>query len=213
MPNIRFMGKMKTEADLTAGAELPAGAVLFDEGEDLNELFKLGFVVIMPVLIPVMIGTIIRIEHMEKGRHLSFDLHTVCVAAAAVVVYFLLKAAHETIHALFYPRRAKKTIWRYGSNGAWFCYCNAPVSRARFIVLSLAPMVILGILPFIVWLFAADALDTAVNIAAVVLIWMMVLFVMGDAANVYNTLKQVPQNACVVNYGLHSYWIPQTQDQ
>lgn len=67
-------------------------------------------------------------------------------------------------------------------------------------------MIILGIIPFILWLFIADKIDLIISLVYVFLTWIMIFFAMGDLANVYNTIKQVPQNAKVFNYGLHSYW-------
>lgn len=180
MLSIRFMGKYRSEEQLTEDS-------------------------ILPVLIPVILLTLIRLKPLEG--HLTFDRKTACIAGLAVVCYFLLKTAHEYIHALCYPLGAQKTIWMYGRNGVLFCYCNAPVSKLRFIVISLAPMVILGIIPFIVWMFAAGSLSIAVNIAVVFMIWIMIFFAMGDAANVYNTIRQVSKDAAVIHYGMHSYWV------
>jgi hypothetical protein len=68
-------------------------------------------------------------------------------------------------------------------------------------------MFVLGLIPFAIWLFIADKIDTEISMVFVVISWLMTFGSMGDLANVYNTMKQVPKNSKVFNYGLHSYWI------
>ena len=123
------------------------------------------------------------------------------------ILGYILKFIHEYIHAILYPLKSKKTIWKYTSNGAYFIYCNTKISKLRFIVISLAPMILLGIIPFVIWLFIADKIDLTISVVYVIMTWIMVFFAMGDLANVYNTIRQVPKNAKVFNYGLRSYWI------
>nr|WP_277935592.1 DUF3267 domain-containing protein [Parablautia muri] len=139
--------------------------------------------------------------------HIVFNLKTIFVIAVAFLVNYILKFIHEYIHAILYPLKSKKTIWKYTSNGAYFIYCNTKISKLRFIVISLAPMILLGIIPFVIWLFIADKIDLTISVVYVIMTWIMVFFAMGDLANVYNTIRQVPKNAKVFNYGLHSYWI------
>ena len=159
----------------------------------------------LPVIIPIMFLTILKIQSMEG--HIVFNLKTIFVIAAAFLVNYILKFIHEYIHAILYPLKSKKTIWKYTSNGACFLYCNTKISKLRFIVISLAPMILLGIIPFVIWLFIADKIDLTISVVYVIMTWIMVFFAMGDLANVYNTIRQVPKNAKVFNYGLHSYWI------
>jgi hypothetical protein len=77
----------------------------------------------------------------------------------------------------------------------------------RWVIISLVPMFVLGLIPFAIWLFIADKIDTEISMVFVVISWLMTFGSMGDLANVYNTMKQVPKNSKVFNYGLHSYWI------
>jgi len=38
-----------------------------------------------------------------------------------------------------------------------------------------------------------------------VLTWIMTMMSIGDFANIFNAIKQVPNNAKIFNYGMHSY--------
>lgn len=205
MFNIAYKGKFEDEKQLIDGEQLDENAVQYNEGKNINDLFEQGFVLIMPIMIVVMLATIVRLN----GLNGSFKLNprTILIISIGIIVYFFLKLVHECIHAILYPRKSKKTIWKYGSNGAFFTYCSAQVSKTRFIIISLAPMVVLGIIPFIIWLFVADKIDFTASVVYVVLTWIMILFTMGDVANVFNTIKQVPKKGKVFTYGMHSYWI------
>lgn len=205
MFNIVYRGNFQTENQLVNDDELPEKAVAFKEGKELNDLFNLGFILELPVIIPIMFLTIFKIQSMEG--HIVFNIKTIFIVAVAFLVNYILKFIHEYIHAILYPIKSEKTIWKYTSNGAYFIYCNTKISKLRFIVISLAPMILLGIIPFVFWLFIADKIDLTISVVYVIMTWIMVFFAMGDLANVYNTIRQVPKNAKVFNYGLHSYWI------
>lgn len=86
-------------------------------------------------------------------------------------------------------------------------YCDAKVSKSRFIWINLAPNVILGGLPFIIWLFIDDRLPIHITVCSVFLLWYMIIGGIADYYNVYNTIKQAPNGAHIFNYGLYSYWI------
>ncbi len=205
MLNITYRGKFENEKQLIGNDKIPQKAIEFKEGKEINDIFNLGFTLMLPIIIPVIIITIIRIQNI-KG-HISLNLKTGCIIAAAILMNYILKFIHEYIHGCLYPIKSKKTIWNYTSNGAYFLYCNEKISKTRFIVISLAPMIILGIVPFIIWIFIADKIELTISLVYVFLTWIMIFFSMGDLVNVYNTIKQVPKNAKVFNYGLHSYWI------
>ena len=164
-----------------------------------------SFFLVLPIIIPVMIFTLIRLDGIEGN--ISFDSKTASIIISAFVINYLLKFVHEFIHAILYPIKSEKMIWKYNSNLAYVTYCNAKISKIRFIIISLAPMIILGIIPFIIWLFIANKIDLIISIMYVLLTWLMIFFAMGDLVNVYNTIRQVPKNGKVFNYGMHSYWI------
>lgn len=205
MFHIVYKGKYRNEKQLIGNDKLPEKAIPFKEGNTLNDVYQSGFLLELPIIIPVILITLIRIQTI-KG-HIDLNLKTVCILLIALIVYYGLKLIHEYIHALLYPVKSEKTIWKYTSGGAYFIYCNAQVSKLRFIVISSAPMIILGLIPFIIWLFTANQIELTISLVYVFMTWFMILFAMGDLVNVYHTLKQVPKNAKVFNYGLHSYWI------
>ena len=74
--------------------------------------------------------------------------------------------------------------------------------------MALAPMFILGIIPFTIWFISPNIIPMPYNIAVAVIFWLMTIVAMGDIANVYYVIKEVPKKAKVFNYGLlRSFYI------
>ena len=122
------------------------------------------------------------------------------------VLYFALIVLHELIHAVFFPRRATKDVWLYQLQAA-MVYCNTPVTKRRFIVMSLTPAVLLGFIPYAAWLLWANVPNAILSIAWGSMAWSMIFGGIGDFYNVRNVWQQVPKDAYVFNYGIHTYWI------
>ena len=74
--------------------------------------------------------------------------------------------------------------------------------------MCLAPMFILGVVPFIIWLILPQFIPMPFNLAFVIITWFMTLLSMGDVANVYHVIKEVPNKSKLFNYGfLRSFYI------
>lgn len=205
MLNIKIMGKYEDESQLIEGKVLPDGAVGFREGKSLRDAFGLGLVLSWPIMIPMVILSIRRLWSLDK--EVELNIYFAVVAIAMIVLGWVLTYVHEFIHAILYPKKSTKTIWKVPEQGAFFVYCDARVSKLRFIAICFAPVVILGIIPFIVWYILAPVLSGEWNVGLMMTIWWMTFSAIGDYANVFNTIRQVPKGARVFNYGMHSYWI------
>lgn len=205
MFGIKIKGVYQSESDLTKGKPLVTGAVLFDEGKNLQDAFLKGFLVGLPLILSMIVLTIFKCRRIDYT--IRIDGKTGVIFAFMLAVLFLLTYVHELIHALFYPKEAVKTIWKSPKQGAYFVYCEASVKKSRFILLCAAPAVILGILPFTAWYLLADFIPMPYSLAVVFTAWIMTVMSIGDYANIYNAARQVPKGAKVFNYGMHSYWI------
>ena len=204
MLNIYIKGKYKDESQLCQGKIFPKEAVRFEEGETILDAFKLGFLLGLPIIL-LMIGmSLARCSNLDK--HLEFDRFLI-TGIIAFVIGQILTYVHEFIHAVLYPIEAEKNVWKDLKQGAYFVYCDAKVSKMRFVVLCLAPSIVLGIIPFFIWYIIAPILDVHWLIWIMVLTWMMTIMSIGDFANAYNAVRQVPKGAKVFNYGMHSFWI------
>lgn len=205
MLNIHIKGEFKDEQQLIQGKKLPVNAIQFQEGETLQSAFRLGFIFSLPIMLPIIILSVIRCSGIDKK--LKFDINFIIAAVIVIIIGQILVYLHEFIHAVFYPKESEKTIWKYTKQGAYFIYCDAKVSKTRFIILCIAPSVILGIIPFLIWYITAPLFSAEWIVCIMVLTWAMTFLSIGDFANIFNAITQVPKNAKIFNYGIHSYWI------
>ena len=210
MLNIHIKGKIENESQLIRGRELPPNAVQFQEGETIYSAFRLGFVLILPIILPMIFFSYVRCSKMDK--ELIFDSSFVVAVIVSIILGQVLAYLHEFIHAILYPREAEKTIWKDEKHGAYFVYCDVEITKTRFVILCIAPSIILGIIPFFVWYMIAPFLQTVWTCCIMILTWIMTIMSMGDFANIFNAIKQVPNNARIFNYGMHSYWIGKTDE-
>lgn len=85
-----------------------------------------------------------------------------------------------------------------------FVVSTHPVSRTRFIVLSLLPTFVLGWLPLILWavLPYQEAYSNLLFPSSI----LTILTGVGDYLNVYNAARQMPKGSMQQMSGFHSYW-------
>lgn len=205
MLNIVIGGKLRDEQQLIGSSVLPANAVQFNEGEDITEVLKTGGSIGLPILI-VMLGIgIYRLSNFDCK--IALDLKFACIAIAAIILFKVSIYIHEIIHCIFYPLKGRKVIWKDVKSGAYLAYCSMEVSKLRFIVISFAPAVMLGLFSFVLWYLSVPVLMDEIALCWFLFSWISVAVSVGDFTNIYNTIKQVPKNAKVKNHGYHSYWI------
>lgn len=203
---IVWRGRIDSLDDLEHGS-LPQGAVRLQEGDTMEEVLEQSLRMFRPLAALVALLSAARlILGLNWQAGLSPGRLAACIAAF-IILYILLIFAHEWIHALFYPRGALKEVWVYQWSAA-LVYCQEPVSRERFMVMSLAPAVLLGFVPFALWLVWAGAMSADLSILWMFMSWSMIFGGLADYYNFRNVRRQVPHGARVFNYGVHTYWYP-----
>ena len=208
MLNIVFKGNYVSDDQLIKRDSIPDGAVEFGIVSSLQGEFGRGLLILMPLFAAMVLATYFKVKDLEYHLTMGFD---VIVSFVLIIVsVYLLTFVHEIIHALFYPADAVKEIWKSKEQGAYFVYCEKEIRMERFIIMCLAPMFILGIIPFAVWLILPNLIPMPYNMAVSIIFWLMTIMAMGDAANVYHVIKEVPKGSKVFNYGLlRSFYIKQ----
>lgn len=147
---VQWCGRLADIAHLERG-DCPQGATQIDEGETLDEVVARSLRAHMPMAVAVGALSAVRIAAgLNWQSPVNIGRVGLCIAAF-IVLYALLIFVHEGIHALFYPRHAVKEVWIYEWSAA-LVYCNVPISRERFMAMCLAPAVLLGFVPFVLWL-------------------------------------------------------------
>ena len=196
MFNIKFKGKYTDEKQIKKG-NLPKDAVIFKEPNTITRAFVIGSLISLPIIVLISIGLI-------KKINISTVKPSTLIYSA--IISIILMYVHEIIHALCFPKESEKEIWTKLNEGALFVYCNEPLSKKKFIWMCAAPNVILGCIPY--FLFIIGIFDFNYNISNIIGLssWMMISSGIGDYLNIYNTIRQVPKNGKVLNYGFHSFW-------
>ncbi|MBR4163060.1 MAG: DUF3267 domain-containing protein [Solobacterium sp.] len=208
MFNIVFKGNYVSDDQLIKRDSIPKEAIEFGIIPNLQGEFGRGFLILMPVLGVMVATTYLKVKDLDY--HLTMGLDVIVSFVLMIVSVYLLTFVHEIIHALFYPADAIKEIWKSKEQGAYFVYCEKEISKERFIIMCLAPMFILGIIPFMIWLILPNYIPMPYNLAVSITFWLMTIVAMGDVANVYHVIKEVPKGAKVFNYGLlRSFYIKQ----
>ena len=208
MWNIEFKGTLKGDVEqISSGKPLPEGSVMFKEPETSDKAFLTGALVAAPLLLAMLILSIARIITVYGRPHgLKFIYFLIAFFVSMALVYGS-QYVHEYIHAIMFPKNVKKQIYVMPQNQMLFVYIEDPVSKASFLISSLSPAVILGIIPFIIWIIIMPMLPLPVSFGIMTYTFCMTACAAGDFLNVFNCIRQVPKGGKVFNRGWHSYWI------
>ena len=120
------------------------------------------------------------------------------VSIIGVVLSLLVMVPHEFLHGCCF----KGDVYMYTnlSKGLLFVVGPETFSKGRFVLMSLLPNIVFGLIPFVLFLINPSwgILGTlgAISLASGA----------GDYYNVYNALTQMPKGARTYMNGTNSYW-------
>jgi len=161
------------------------GAVKFKEPESTKKLAIIanGIAIGMYlVLIPVLV---IR-GGFESVSMLGFALA------------FLTLFPHELLHGICF--REDVYLYTNRKEGMLFVVGPEDMSRLRFVLMSLCPNVVFGLIPFVLFLVNPQLRVLGAMGA------MALPMGAGDYLNVYNALTQMPKGARTYLHGFNSWW-------
>ena len=130
---------------------------------------------------------------------IEIDLINLLIFIITLILFYII---HEFIHALFTPNILKSNKIFWGFNGLYgFVYSEEIISRNRFILVSLAPTVILSIiLPIVLKLFGV--LNNFWNL-------LCIFHIAGacvDILNICLIMWQIPKNGKLLNNGIKTFY-------
>lgn len=176
----------------------------FQEGEKMENAYAKAFLITAPFVLIMILVSLNKCKSMSGTIDvLKFGM---CLAASFLLVP-ILRTLHEIIHALCYPKNKIKKIYMNNKAKCCFVCCDAIVSKKRYIFINIAPAIVLGAVPYMVWLLLADKWSLEVGLTVLFMTWYMVLMSMIDFLNIWNAMMQVPNHAYIFNKRMHSYWI------
>ncbi len=187
-----YAGKYDGREEHLPQRKHPANAVPFREPgmKQLAIIGNVGALITMLVLF---------IPYYLLGR----EYIGVSMSGGAILSMMTL-VPHEFLHALWF----REDVYMYTnlSQGMLFVAGTEDMSRARFILMSLCPNVVFGLIPFII--FLVHPAFAGLGFFGILCIGMG----FGDYINVFNALRQMPAGAKTYLCGMHSFWyMPEAQ--
>lgn len=138
-------------------------------------------------------------------RNISSEfLFDLCFMPLSLLIGFLLIPVHEFLHAICYPSDAIVYIGVSLKKVAAYATSFYPISKARYIMMSLLPM-LLGIIPMLVFVLVPVSYKLVLTLS-VAPMFMGMISPSPDYMDVVLVLKQVPNGTKIqaANDGL--YW-------
>ena len=194
---ICFKGFVKNLAILPEN-DLPDDAIPFKEPKTI------GTATIVSGLFSLVALGIVYAVSILLGFLRDFNAITYFFDLHGLVLLLLLIIPHEVLHALCYPKKSTVNIYiiaKYLSGCAW---SSTPISKKRFIIMSLFPYFVLSIAPLILLMVVPHnelILQTLIGLASY-----SALSCGGDFLNAFNALTQMPNNSMEILSKANSYW-------
>ncbi len=191
MPKIKWAGVVQNTADYQGGI-LPATAIKLDMPDTMGEMMLKS----IPLLIPPVVIIIFSMffKTLSAGQFVIAPLY---VVLGFLLGFFVGIPVHELLHAIVYPKEATVYICIIPKQLAAAALASYPVSRNRFILMSLLPIV-LGAIPLIIFLISPET-NRAFNGVMVGLMIMGLTSPYPDYFNVYQVLKQT-KKGCLLQF-------------
>ena len=182
---LHYAGKYSGNPDDLPYLEHEPGAVEFKEVKDAK---KFGRTIAM---LSIIIAIVLIIVSWIRAKDIFFSY-------GSIFLYILTIIPHELLHAICF----KDDVYLYHDlkNGMLFVTGPERMSKGRWIFKCLLPSIVLGFIPYIIFLInpKLQILGTlgALGIATAA----------GDFYNVYNSLTQMPKGAWAYMHKYSNYW-------
>lgn len=187
---LHYKGKYDLKPESLPHGEHKKGAVKFKEISDTKKFALLASILSVVIMIVMAIPAVMRCRSYIWEE----QWQVICGWVASMLVLF----PHEILHALCF----KEDVYLYTnwSQGMLFVVGPETMSKRRFIIMSLLPNIVFGIIPYIVGLIYPK------------FVFFLVLGTLatgmgaGDYYNVVNAMTQMPKGARTYLYQFNSYW-------
>lgn len=184
---LHYMGKYDLNPESLPTKPHKPNYVKFKEPEDSKKLSAIVTIISIPLLV------ILCIPIFMKGYQDTFEAIGIGSILALLVLF-----PHELIHAICF----KEDVYLFTNlkQGMLFVVGPEDMSKARFIFMSLLPNIILGFIPYLIFLVNPNLVVLgafgAINIASGA----------GDYLNVFNAITQMPKGSRTYLHHFNSCW-------
>lgn len=195
---IQWNGISSTENGVFATTTLPENAVQFKEADTQEELLVQSYIFVVPITL-VCIAVFL---YFRKKKGLAIKKTGLLFGG---ICGLLATIPHELLHAISFPAGAEVSFGIIASSFSAYASSTAPMMKWQFIVMSLLPFFVLGVIPIVIFFFVIRK-----NSFWGSFLWAFAIFgLIGgtpDILNVINVLMQMPNGAIIQTSGFHSYW-------
>lgn len=192
-----YKGNFKGEEYLTK-ADLPSNSVKFIEPETAEELSKTSMIFLIPCAILIGIIVFMSINHHNQFNYDNKYFFLSLLLSFATIL------PHEILHEICFGKDAEVELYVSLKNMMAFVVSTKPISKRRFIFLSLLPNIVFGWIPLLIWAFMPY--NAVVSNILLPFSIICISFGVGDYLNVWNAMRQMPKNSMQVLSGFNSYW-------
>jgi predicted small secreted protein len=197
---LTFRGICNDFTTLPVGV-LPENAVKFKEPDTAAKLNATMFLFMIPTAL--VIGLVVIGSVLLHGE-LRFAFTSPWDFWVGIGLHFLSIAPHELLHAVCFGKNHPVDMYVSPKNWVAFVCSTAPISKRRFILLSLFPNIFLGWIPLLVWaIFPIGGFFGLVLFTAAMC---NTLSGAGDYMNVFNAARQMPKGSMHQHSGMNSFW-------
>ena len=196
---LKYKGIFKEYDQLPLG-ELPPNAVKFNEPDSLIKLNIVALIFLIPafffVAIIMVFSILLHGELALSGANYA--------GLIGIGLAFLTILPHELLHAVGFGKDAEVEMYVSLKLMSAFVVSTHPITKLRFIMLSLLPNMLFGWFPLMIW-----AIIPYYGLLSDVLFYFSlfgILVGVGDYLNVYNATRQMPKGSMQQLSGFNSYW-------
>ena len=190
---LHYMGKYNLDPQSLPHGEHQEGAVKFKEASDSKTLSKIATIISVVIILVLGVVAIVRAKGILRVNAWQ--------ALLGLWVSLIVLFPHELLHAICF--KGDVYLYTNWSQGMLFVIGPETMSKARFVVMSLLPNIVLGIVPYVVGMIIPNVFLLTFGV-------MTTSMGAGDYYNVFNALTQMPKGARTYLYEFNSYWyIPQ----
>lgn len=201
MLNIRFKGICKDEEEIKKNSKLYRNSIIFKEENTIKERIKKSERIMLPTVFIIMLSALIVAD--LKNVELEFNL----IDLSGILLLIPLAIIYEIIIVLSYPIKANKDFYIIKKDLALVLISNSLVSKKRYIIICLMPILILLIIPYILSIITIGIIPIKITKLLIIISLLTCVITSLNIIEIYNTIKQVPKDAKIFNYGNHSYWL------
>ena len=184
---LHYKGKYDRNPDSIPSKPHRPNCVKFKEPEDSKKLARTVNIIAVPILLAFYLPVIlIDTQNMNLPSIIGLGL---CLLGLF---------PHEILHAICF----KEDVYLFTNfrQGMLFVAGPEDMSKARFIFMSLLPNIVLGFIPYLIFVINPNwsllGIVGALNIATGA----------GDYMNVFNAITQMPKGSRTYLYKFNSYW-------